>query len=174
MQHLPGPARFRRLDSIDDVALEGFSSGSDMYAREFDEIIASLRGDSDVPLMVLLMEGASGETLGVVGYRDLNLLPPAQEEIDAVVVSFIGTRSTSHGYRMEDGETLGGKLLRATIDAINADRDGSTPAIWTLVHRDNGVARRLFQRYGFEPLPADGDHSILFRPPGLPVPGQVG
>jgi ribosomal protein S18 acetylase RimI-like enzyme len=151
-----------------DPALEGFTSGASVDEVEVNAIIERVYYGDAPDLRVLAVESSTHDVIGLGGFWGVNLQLPDQT-LDATYIGFLAISEKYRGSRLASGAGIGDLLLSEVLHSIARSRGGVAPAIWTLVHRDNRVANRLFARHGFAPIGASGDYEPRFRPPELPI-----
>ncbi len=151
-----------------DPALEGFTAGSAVDEAEINAIVESVYHGDPPELRALAIESSAHETIGLGGFWNVKLHLPDQT-LDAVYIGFLAISERYRGSHIVSGAGIEDLLLSEVLRSIARSRGGVTPGVWTLVHRDNRVANRLFARHGFAPIGGKGAYEPRFRPPELPI-----
>lgn len=160
--------RVRTVDPTSYTPFDGFSCGGDgAYEHEVDLLVAKLYNGEYGDALVRVAEDADDGAF--IGFYVVVALPFRGQH--AAYVALIGMSSNARGRRMPDGSRIGEFLLGDALNQIKMLWGGPPmPTVWALVAPGNRASHRIFDRWGFSCLPAEGDgYDVRYRPEGVGI-----
>ncbi len=165
MAELVEPLRPARIldTSKEHPELAAFSCGR--KGRKWEKTINDwvkrvCRAETTEPQVVLALEDANGEVIGLSGVKPRALQPllHVKPMLDLPYIHMIGTDHHYHGERLKDKTSPGDALLIATLERIREASGGGLllPYVWAFVHPKNRSSHALFERHGFGELSPAG------------------